>query len=212
MVGMNVEGKAVLLAIIVLLAVTGCSYTVTTDISPATTIYSNYPDRIAGRWALHVDAEDMAGSSGASGLWCSDQAYHFDARNAFMVSVERTLQNIMEDVEVVSRPLHGDAIPVHGFKGMVRIEARDLKVDLAHIGFLTSATMIADTKLTASVVVYGADGRLMGTTVEGDGRYRAQTALACGGGATAIGKAIEDAMKETLGRLGESLSDSHRLR
>ena len=95
---------------------------------------------------------------------------------------------------------------------MVRVEARDLKVDLAVISGFWTSEMMADTELTVSVVVYGADGRLMGTTVEGDGGHRAQTGWACEGGATATGKAIEAAMKETLERLGESLSDSPRLR
>ena len=212
MIDMKVGGRAALSAIIVVLIATGCSYTATTDISPATNIYSNYPDRIAGRWALHVDADEMAGQFKVSGFVCSAHTYPVDARNAFSVSVERTLQNIMEDVEVVSNPIHREEIMASGFNGMIRVEARELEIDLTVIPGFWSSEMEADAELTVSVTVDGADGRLMGTTIEGDDDYKAQAGGACEGGATAIGKAVEAAMKETLERLGERLSNSPRLR
>ena len=105
------------LMIVAIVGMAGCSYKAMTDISPATNIYSNYSDLIAGRWALHVDADDMEGKFKVSGFACSAHTYPVDARNAFSVSVERTLQNVVEEVEVVSSPLDRVAIDARGFKG-----------------------------------------------------------------------------------------------
>lgn len=66
--------------------------------------------------------------------------------------------------------------------------------------------------MTVGLVIDGLSGRLLGTRVEGDDDYKAEAGGACEGGAIAIGKALEEAMKEALERLGEKISNSPRLR
>lgn len=192
--------------------ISGCSYTAPTDINPATNIYSNYSDKVPGRFALYVDADEMAGDYKVSGYACSAHTYPVDARNAFIGSVQSTMENIVEEVEIVSRPMDGATILSRELDGMILVEAQDLDIDLTVIPGFWSASMEADAEVTVSLVVDGPSGRLMGTHVEGDDDYKAESGGACEGGAIAIGKAVEEAIKEALERLGEKLSNSPRVR
>ena len=201
-----------ILAIVSILAMSGCSYTVPTDISPATNIYSNYSDKVPGRFALYVDAEEMAGDFKVSGYACSAHTYPVDARSAFIGSVQSTMENIVEEVEIVPRPMDSSTMLSRDLKGMILVEVQDLDIDLIVLPGFWSASMEADAEVTVSLVVDGPSGRLLGTHVEGDDDHKAESGGACEGGAVAIGKAVEEAMKEALERLGEKLSNSPRIR
>lgn len=195
-----------------ILLLSGCSYKATTNINPATSIYSNYADKVPGKYALYVDAEEMMDIFKVSGYACSAHKYPVDARHAFRVSVERTLENIIEELEVVDSPLDRVAIRARKLSGMIVVEADELEIDLTVIPGFWSAKMKADVEITAKVQIDNEAGRLLGTSVEGDDDYLAESGGACAGGAKAIGIAIEKAMKETFERMGERISNSPRLR
>lgn len=201
-----------ILAVSAIFAISGCAYTVPTDISPATNIYSNYSDKVPGRFALYVDADEMAGDFKVSGYECSAHTYPVDARSAFIGSVQNTMENIVEEVEIVTRPLDAAIMQSRSLNGMILVEVQDLDIDLTVIPGFWSSSMEADAEVTVSLVVDGPSGRWLGTRVEGDDDYKAEAGGACEGGAIAIGKAVEEAMKEALERLGEKLSNSPRIR
>lgn len=200
------------LAVCAILAISGCAYTVPTDISPATNIYSNYSDKVPGRFALFVDADEMAGEFKVSGLACSAHTYPVDARSAFIGSVQSTMENIVDEFEIVPRPMDVATIQSRNLQGMILVEVQDLDIDLTVIPGFWSQSMEADAEVTVSLVVGGPSGRLLGTRVEGDDDYKAESGGACEGGAIAIGRAVEEAMKEALERLGEKFSNSPRIR
>lgn len=201
---MKIVKKTVLSATIVILTITGCSYMATTTNNPATDIYSNNPDRIAGRWAVYVDADEMAGRFKVSGLSCYAHSYPVDARNTFAISVEQTLRSIMDNLETIYTPILPEE-KRENFDGVIRIEVEELEVDLFLQGLFS---LKADVEITVTVTVDGIQDRRMRTTIEGDGDHKAGVGVFCGGGATAIGKAVDAAIKETLERLGEHLSNS----
>lgn len=194
------------------LVASGCSYTVPTDISPATNIYSNYSDKVSGRFALYVDADEMAGEFKVSGYACSAHTYPVDARSAFIGSVQNTMENVVEEVEIVPRPLDATTMQTRNLNGMILVEVQDLDIDLTVIPGFWSSEMEADAEITVSLVVDAPSGRMLGARVEGDDDYKVEAGGACEGGAIAIGKAVEEAMKEALERLGEKLSNSPRIR
>lgn len=209
---MSPNSHSIATVLVFAFTISGCSYTAETNINPATNVYTNYSDPVPGRYALYVDAEEMADDFRVSGIGCSAHKYPVDARNAFAVSVERTLQNLVEDLEVVPYPLDRSALRARDIKGMILVKVEELDIELTVIPGFWSSEMKADAEVTAGLVVDSADGRLMGTTVDGDDDYMADAGGACKGGAIAIGKAVEAAMKETLERLGERFSNSPRLR
>ena len=204
--------KAVVVVSLAVVVLSGCTYKATTNINPATSIYSNYSDKVPGKYALYVDSEKMADTFKVSGYACSAHKYPVDARHAFSVSVERTLENIVEGLEVVPVPIDREGLRAREFTGMILVEARDLEIDLIVIPGFWTAEMKADAEITASIQVDGPDGRLLGTSVEGEDDYTTDAGAGCSGGGVAIGKAIEKAIKETLERLGERLSNAPKLR
>lgn len=72
--------------------------------------------------------------------------------------------------------------------------------------------MEADVDLVASLRVDGRSGRLLGTTVAADDNAVTDAGTGCDGGAQAISLATSGALKKLMGRLGERLANSPRLR
>ncbi|GIX12351.1 MAG: hypothetical protein KatS3mg118_0310 [Paracoccaceae bacterium] len=190
----------------------GCSYNAPTSVAPATNIYSSYDDRVPGRFALVVDADRMAQVVSPGGYACSAHRFPVDARQAFRTSVLRTFENIAQSVEPVERALSREQLAAAGYDGLIRVTVEDLDVDVAVIPGFWTAEIEADAELTMSLAVEGPDGRRLGTTVEGRDDHRADAGAACEGGAQAIGRAVEKAMKEALERAGERFTNAPRLR
>lgn len=113
-----------------IMLISACSYNVTTDVNPATNIYSNYIDKIPGRFALYIDADEMIEDFKVSGYFCSAHTYPVDARSAFISSAENTIKNIIESIEIVPRPLDRITMQARAIKGMIVIEVADLDIDL----------------------------------------------------------------------------------
>jgi hypothetical protein len=68
-----------------------CSYKAPTQISPAYNVYTNYSDKIPGRYALHVDGSKFSEDVAVSGFACSAHTFPVDARYAFEACVRETL-------------------------------------------------------------------------------------------------------------------------
>jgi hypothetical protein len=93
---------------------------------------------------------------------------------------------------------------------LVRGESLDGKI-MAIPGFWQS-TMSARVTITAGISVDSGAGRLLGQSVEGNAESEAGVGLMCSGGADAMAQAAEEALKKTMQRLGEALTNSGRVR
>ena len=71
--------------------------------------------------------------------------------------------------------------------------------------------MEAEVEMTASLVVDGPDGRLLGSRASANGEERSNAGSACSGGADAISIAASDATEDLMNSLGERLSNAPRL-
>lgn len=190
----------------------GCSYQASAPVSPAYDVYSNYPDKIPGRFALHVDADDLNGEARVRGLSCSAHTYTVEGESAFVQSTLRTIENLVRSVQLVDDPLDRANMLAGGYDGMVMVNVEDFDASVQVIpGFWTS-TMEADVDLAAGVTVDGTDGRLMGTTVSASEDAESASGGSCGIGAEAASEATGAAIEELMGRLGERLTNSQRVR
>lgn len=194
------------------LLLSACTYSAPTHVSPAYNVYNNYGDKIPGRYALWVDANRMRGDFDVSGYVCSAHTYPVDAEVAFRTSVAKTLNQLFEYVETSATSLDRTELATRGFDGVIRVEVDDLDVDLVVVQKFWSADMKAEAEISLVFAVDGLDGRLAGGAVEGDDHARNDSGVACDGGADAIGRAVEGAMKEATEMLGERLSNEPRLR
>lgn len=87
------------------IALPACTYNASAPVSPAYDVYTNYEDKLAGRYALYINGDDLNGKYKVQGYVCSAHAYTQDARDASSQSVVQTFQNLTEDLEVVDEPL-----------------------------------------------------------------------------------------------------------
>jgi hypothetical protein len=130
----------------------------------------------------------------------------------FEGSVVRTLENLVEQVGRSESLLDREALRLHGYRGLIRVIGEDLDVDIKVIPGFWSAEIEAETKLTAAYVVDGLDGRLAGGRVFAEGKERNDAGAACGGGAIAVGKSAERALRRLMQQLGERIANEPRLR
>lgn len=192
--------------------VCACSYNAPVDISPSYNVYSNYDEKLPLSIALLVDAEKMLEDVKVSGFTCSAHSYPVDARASFSSSVRRTFENLVNSVDVVDNPLTTASLSARNLDAMVKVEVSDLDVDLITIPGFFGGQMEADAEISARIVADTRNGRVLGSSVEGSEDARVDAGMACDGGAQAVGKAVEAAIKETVERLGERLANSTKLR
>lgn len=195
------------------LALCGCAYNASVAVTPNLNVYTSYGDRLPGSYLLHVDADAFMRTVKPSGLTCSAHNYSLDAREAFQHSVLQTVAQLVENVQMVDRPLPADEVARRGARGMILVKAEGMSARLTYIaGFWTSKPE-ATVDLRASLVVDRPGlGRVLGTTASGDGEGVSPYGGDCGGGSDALGVATERAMEELLGTLGERLANAPRLR
>ncbi len=105
-----------------------------------------------------------------------------------------------------------DQMKSMGKSGLIRVKGEEVDVDLRVIPGFWSAEMEAEVTLTASIIVEGPHGRLLGGTVSGEGENRQDAGGACGGGADAMSKAAADALRKLNRALGERLANAPKLR
>jgi hypothetical protein len=134
-----------------------------------------------------------------------------DIGETFRLSATKTIEQLVESVQVVDAPVSASSLAERGLAGMIIIQPDTLVARIQFIEGFWSGTADSTVEISASISVDGKEGRLLGTSASGDGNAQ-QQASTCGDGAAALGLATEKALKELLGQLGERLSNSSRMR
>lgn len=186
-----------------------CAYNVPISVSPNLNVYSSYSDKIPGDYLLYVDASTLQQTVHPIGIACSANNYPVDARDAFKASTLQTVQQLVGNVQLVDQPV--PASQLHG-RGMILVHADSMTVDLQFVQGFWNATIDTNADITASASVDMASGRVFGTTASGTGRANHESGSMCDSGAGAAGRAVEAAMRQVLGQLGERMSNAPRLR
>ena len=194
----------------VAVALAGCTYNATVGVTPALSVYSSHEGKINGRWALAIDVDRLADPGDVAGVGCSAHNYPIDMKSAFRASAVATIENLVEDVQLIDRPLPVATLADNGYAGQVILKSEELEAELQAIPGFWSGQIEGEVELTVSVIVDGRDGRLLGTSVQEDGEVR--IGGGCGDGGEALGKAGEESLKRTLTVIGERLSNSRRIR
>jgi hypothetical protein len=188
----------------------GCSFNAAVGASPNLNVYSSYADKLPGTYLLYIDADMFDRVVKPTGINCAAHSYPLDFRDAFKQSVVQTMQQLVENVQVVDQPVAAADLTKRGARGMVVVRGEGLNPRLMFVEGFWSSTPDASVEISSSMTVDEASGRLLGTTASGQGT--AQTHGGCGDGAAALGSATEAALKQLMGQLGERMSNSPRLR
>lgn len=175
-------------------------------------VYSSYEGKLPGKYLLFVDGSKLDKSIKPSDYNCAAHTFPLALSSSFSGSVRQTFTNLVTELEVVQAPVGRDELKSRGARGMIIVKGEDVNARLRVVPGFWVAGMETEVEIAASITVDGQSGRLLGTTVSGDGNGQSDAGLACEGGAKSLTQSAEQAMKETLGRLGEALSNSDRVR
>jgi len=178
--------------------------------APNLNVYSNYSDKVPGKWMLSVDAASGKRDIHSEGIACAAHVYPVDISSSFRASVEATFQNLAENVEVVDNPPPASTLGAAGYAGVIRVKLDSMRPRLEFIQGFWSAKARSDMEIDAGLVVDGPSGRLLGT--QASGRGTDEESGDCPTGAGVIGHASEEAMKSLLGALGERFGNAPQLR
>lgn len=189
-----------------------CQYKAEPMAVPSFNVYTSYDGKLPGKYLLHVDATELQKAVKPSDFNCAAHTYPMDVREAFTGSVRQTFGNMVEELEVIQTPANRDELAARGARGMILVRAENIDGRLRAVPGFWMAGMETRVSMAASIVVDGRSGRLLGTTVEGDGEAQADAGVACEGGAASLSRSAEDALKETVTRLAEALGNSERVR
>ena len=203
-----------LLALLVAgLALLGCTYKAEVLETPAYDVVSSYANKVPGKWLLYVDAAPLQKPVAPEGVACSFHRFPIDMAGPFATSVRQTISNVVESVEVVDAPKNQQQVTALGARGLIIVRGEEIRPRLeVHQGFW-EADMSSSVTLVASVQVDGArTERLLGTTVEGQGDGDQGSGIACEGGAKSLSTAAGLALKDSMRKIAEAISNSDRMR
>lgn len=193
-------------------ALSACQYKAEPLTVATYNIYSSYEGKLPGKYLLYVDGAKLNKPIKPSDLNCSAHAFPLELANSFSGSVRQTFNNLVTELEVVQQPVDRTELKARGARGMIVVRGEDLNARLRVVPGFWSAGMETEVEIAASITVDGIGGRLLGSSLSGDGNGQADAGLACEGGAKSLTQSAEEAMKEVLGRLGEALTNSDRVR
>ncbi|MCR5859756.1 hypothetical protein [Mesorhizobium sp. J428] len=193
-------------------SVSGCAYRAETMSVASYNVYSSYENKLPGKYLLYVDGSKLDKTIKPSDFNCAAHSYPLAISAGFTGSVRKTFANLVEEVEVVDAPVDRAELAPRGARAMIIVRGEEVNGRLRVVPGFWTAGMETQVELVGSIVVDGRKGRLLGTTVSGDGNAQSNAGLACEGGAASLVQSAEDAMKEVVGRLGEALTNSERVR
>ncbi|MDP3852627.1 hypothetical protein [Phenylobacterium sp.] len=190
----------------------GCAYNAPVGVSPNLNVYSSYGEKVPGRFALFVDSEAFNTTVRPTGLNCAAHSFPLDLRQSFEASTVSTMRQLVDEVQVVERPIPATQLAAQGLAGQVTVSAETVTARVQVISGFWSSTADSVVELSAGLLVDSPTSRVLGTTAQGFGNAQQDAGAFCGNTANAIGVATEKAMRQLLGQLGERMSNSERLR
>lgn len=201
-----------LLALSIAGALAGCAYKAEPMSVGAYNVYSSYDTKLPGKYLLYVDGSKLNKTIKPSDFNCAAHTFPLELASGFEGSVRKTFANLLENVEPVSEPVAREDLAARGARAMIVVRGEDVNGRLRVVPGFWTAGMETDIEMDASIVVDGRRGRLLGKIVAGDGHAQGDAGVMCEGGASALTDSATQAIKETVRRLGEALTNSERVR
>lgn len=189
-----------------------CAYTSEPLSTPALNVYSSYAEKVPGTYLLYVEADEFDKELKFRGFECSAHRYPISLQAGFKGSVVKTFENLTDSIQLVDRAPSRNELHSMGADGLIIVRGEEVSGRMTHHSGFWKNKGEAIIEVQASLTVDGENGRLLGTSVEGDGNDIVSLGMFCGGAEKAVTVASEDALKETMTRLGEAFSNSDRVR
>jgi hypothetical protein len=116
-----------------------CTYKAEVIESPAFNVVSSYGEQIPGKWLLYVEAAPLDRPVKPSGYACSAHNFPISAAGAFRSSVRETLDNVVDQLEVVDQPVTANQLGAYGARGLIVVRGEEIRPRLdVQPGFWTA--------------------------------------------------------------------------
>jgi hypothetical protein len=189
-----------------------CSYPVQAPVSPALNVYTSYADKLPGNYVLVVEASSWDKVVKSSSYQCSAHNFPMNANAVFKESVTRTVEQLVESVEVATVPPSRETMSSKRIAGVILVKADTFEPKLTFIPGFWSATASAAMDVSAALTVDGPQGRLLGTSAGASRSADGEAGDGCGGGANVLADATSKALRDLMERLGERIGNAPKLR
>lgn len=190
----------------------GCAYQAEPVSTPAYNVVTSFSNKVPGKWLLFVDGNRLSEVVRPSDINCAAHTFPLSMASGFSGSVRSTLENVLASVEQVDSAPTIATARARGARGIVVVRGEEVRGQLRVAPGFWSANIVTEVRITASVAVDGASGRLFGQTVEGDGKGDTPAGPFCSGGADSLKKASEDALRNSVRKVAEAIGNADRLR
>lgn len=201
----------IIIFLFLLVSIYNCAHTVPVEVSPVYDFQSDYDNKIPGAIVLVIDQnvknihKDMKPSS----YECSAHTFSLDIRDELARSISQTTESIFEEViERNELPKREELLQLN-CHGSIYIKMRRFAPKLRFAG----GAVISNCDITIDVTVRDVEGRkLMGRSFSGYRIADGSSGGFCEGGEDVINEAMSEAMRDTLERYAEKISDSSKIR
>ena len=194
------------------LLVGACQYKAEPPALPALNIYSSYDDKLPGKYLLYVEAQKLDRQVKPSDMNCAAHTYPLNLSASFPSATRQTFENLVAELEVVPAPVDRAELISRGARAIIIVRGEQTNARLRAVPGFWTVGMETDVELIASIQVDGRNGRLLGQTVSGTGHFQSDAGMACEGGAKSLTESATEAMRQSLSRIGEALTNSERVR
>lgn len=213
----NYRLKTRIVILIVLLAciITGCSYKVPTDVSPAVNIYSSYEDIISGKFYIVLENNllNVQREIKPSSYVCSAHSFPINAGNAFANSAQETIQHIFSEVVLLDSMPTVEYFHEHGGDGVVIVGLKRFEPRIRFVQGFWSNTAIANSDLVFEITVKDKSGNtVLNTTAGGSHTSEGEGGSFCSEGSDLLSQNLHESTREAMERLAERLSNSLKVR
>jgi hypothetical protein len=204
---MNMKKPVLLLIVMILL---GCSHEVMVKPTVSPVAYKLMDQKVEGNIAvfIHPDLADLRLVVEPQSRYCGASNFPFEAGQSIQASVIKTAQSVFKNCRPVA------AVPQnHGFDGILAAELVDFDVDLKFNEGAWSGTAESWVEINILLTFYDAKLNPVWHSVVGYSKKDfADAGAACGGGAVAISKSMEQCLKNISIQMAEKIAASSKIK
>lgn len=200
-------------AAIAMVGISGCAHQVATTKAAPVNIYSDYETKIPGPWIIVIDPSvEFTREVKPATFVCSAHSYPLSSGSTIRESLK-----IMFD-KIVDEPIYRNDTPSAAelsqskARGVAIVRLDGMEPRLTCQQGFWSGTCSASVEMTFGIEARNADGRIMGTSVGAQKTFDGDSGAYCGGASSVLAEAYRLALKDSLERLAERISNAQKMR
>jgi len=192
------------------LLVAGCAWNALyskPSVIPVQVAFSGFKKPYPGKYLLFVSGAGFERKVQVGGLVCTAHDFSLNVVRSFEESVQKTLANVVEKLEVIETTMTQKQIKAARARAMIVVKARELAAHLMVSPGLFSKDSEARVKISAGVQVLKTQGGLFAERVSSV-NTTSLTIGKCPDGDEPVAAASTKALKQLMTQIGKSVAQS----